>query len=140
MINSFSEKYFFLSNFYPSKIEFDGRIYPTVEHAFQAAKTLNKKERQLIQMEFSPAGAKRLGRNVLLRSDWEDIKISIMQELVTKKFQDESLKEKLLQTYNEELIEGNHWRDTFWGVCNGVGENHLGKILMKVRNQLRSQE
>ena len=135
-ISSFSGPRRFLSNFYPAMIEFDGGMYPTVEHAYQAAKTLFIDERLAIQDCHSPGQAKRKGRKVTLRSDWEEIKLDIMQQLVKAKFVDPKLRMLLLHTGEAELIEGNHWHDTFWGICNGVGENHLGKILMRIRDEI----
>jgi predicted NAD-dependent protein-ADP-ribosyltransferase YbiA (DUF1768 family) len=78
-----------------------------------------------------------MGRSVKLRPDWESIKLDVMETAVRIKFTDPELAAKLIATGDEELIEGNWWNDTFWGVCNGVGENHLGKILMKVRADIK---
>lgn len=134
MINNFRGKYAFLSNFYPSVVEVDGIEYPTVEYAFQATKTFNSVEREFILKQKTPGKAKKAGRKVKIRPDWEEIKTSIMFYLVRQKFKnDVKLKNKLIATKDEELVEGNNWGDTFWGICRGVGENHLGKILMKVR-------
>lgn len=139
-INSFSDVHFFLSNFYAVDIMMDGWKFPSVEHAYQGAKTLNLDQRiKFTDIYLRPGKAKQLGKNVDLRSDWEHIKLRIMNELVFQKFDNHELKQKLLDTYPLELIEGNWWGDKFWGVCNGEGHNHLGKILMNKRNQLRSQ-
>jgi ribA/ribD-fused uncharacterized protein len=140
MIAEFSYGNRFLSNFYYSPIMFGGELYSTVEHAYQAAKTLNPHERREIQLADKPGKAKNLGKKVTLRSDWETIKLKVMEELVRRKFNDfdYTLKNQLLATGDQELIEGNWWGDTFWGVCNGIGENQLGKILMKVRDELKS--
>jgi ribA/ribD-fused uncharacterized protein len=116
MIDSFSGEFDFLSNFFPCNIEFEGEVYPSVEHAFQAAKTLNLKERQMIRKEPTPGKAKRLGKNVLMRDNWDTIKVDVMRSLVTQKFSnDPNLQEKLLSTFDRPLVEGNHWKDTFWG-------------------------
>jgi len=136
MINRFTGQYRFLSNFYPIEIEQEGMKYPTVEHAYQAAKTVFSLDKLAIQLCKTPGEAKCYGRKVRLRTDWEDIKLRVMRNLISQKFRDVHLNLKLLATKNEELIEGNNWGDTFWGVCNGVGENHLGKILMDVRSRL----
>ena len=135
-ISSFKKEYKFLSNFYAIPIEYEGVVYRTVEHAFQAAKTLDYNERAVIRQCATPAEAKYFGRHVTLRDDWEKVKISIMTELVRQKFRNESLKKKLIETGDSILIEGNTHHDTFWGVCDGVGENNLGKIIMKVRNEI----
>ena len=138
-IDKFDGKFRFLSNFYPSPIFYDGILYPTVEHAFQAAKTLNMQERkEKFNDKLTPGEAKRNGRHVKLRSDWEEVKVNIMYELVLQKFTVHPLlTQDLLNTYPATLIEGNYWNDCFWGICNGTGENKLGLILMKVRDQLR---
>lgn len=139
MISSFRDEYFFLSNFYPVEIKLDGIVYPNAETAFQAQKTLDVEERRKFSMLKNPVQAKRLGRKVKLRDDWEEVKLDIMTEIVSQKFlQHPHLIEMLLQTGDEELIEGNKWGDRFWGVCKGVGENHLGKILMKIRDAYKS--
>ena len=135
MISSFRDEYFFLSNFYPVEIKLDGIVYPNAETAFQAQKTLDVEERRKFSMLKNPVQAKRLGRKVKLRDDWEEVKLDIMTEIVSQKFlQHPHLIEMLLQTGDKELVEGNKWGDRFWGVCKGKGDNHLGKILMKIRD------
>ncbi len=139
MIISFRDEYFFLSNFYPVEIKLDGIVYPNAEAAFQAQKTLDVEERRKFSMLKNPVQAKRLGRKVKLRDDWEEVKLYIMSEIVSQKFlQHPHLIEMLLQTGDEELVEGNKWGDRFWGVCKGKGKNHLGKILMKIRDAYKS--
>lgn len=135
-ISSFTGEYRFLSNFYPAFLEIGGWVWRTSEHAYQAAKSLDPQDWKDIQECVSPGAAKRMGRVITIRPDWEEIKLSIMEEIVTEKFhQNPDLLKKLLDTGNAELIENNHWGDTFWGVCRGVGENHLGKILMRIRSR-----
>lgn len=136
MINSFEGKYAFLSNFYDSPIVEDRITYPTNEHYFQAMKTMDSKQRQEIAACDTPGKAKKLGRKVFLRPDWEEVKLGVMETGLRMKFSDPDLANKLIATGNEELIEGNWWGDTYWGVCNDVGENHLGKLLMKIRSEL----
>ncbi len=138
-ITEFTGEYRFLSNFYESCVTYDFVIYPTLEHAYQAAKTLNLEERQKIKECKTPGQAKRMGRTVTLRPDWEQIKVHVMDNLLTKKFSLYPLKEQLLATKDKELIEGNTWGDTYWGVCNGQGENKLGQLLMNLRNQLQAE-
>lgn len=139
MIDRFQKETFFLSNFYPATFYYDRYEFKTVEHGYQMYKTFDEKERNNIIHTKTPSEAKKLGKQVTLRSDWEQVKISVMYELVRAKFkQNKSIRVQLLDTGDQELIEGNHWHDTFWGVCNDVGLNHLGKILMKVRDELRS--
>ena len=128
-----------LSNFWPATVTFDGVDYSTVEHAYQAAKTSDLAWRQRIRSACTPWRAKRLGRQVPLRDGWDQIKLSVMETLVRQKFERNSeLGKKLTATYPSELQELNNWGDHFYGICNGTGENHLGKILMKVRSELRN--
>lgn len=136
VIDSFAGKYFFLSNFSRSSIYYLGKSYPTVEHAFQASKTKDPDRRALIASATTPAEAKRLGRRVLLRPDWEEVKVPIMRQLLIEKFSPyhfPRLTEKLLATKPAILIEGNTWGDTFWGRVDGKGLNQLGTLLEDVR-------
>ncbi len=137
VIDEFKGKYYFLSNFYSAPVMYQGITYQNNEAAFQAMKVTNKS----IHLEFSdlpPNLAKRKGRRVKLRPDWEEVKETFMYEIAKAKFeQNDQLKNWLLQTGESILIEGNTWGDRVWGVCNGIGENKLGKILMRVRNELK---
>ena len=137
IIGPFDGEYEFLSAFARARVQWEGAEYPTLAHAFQAAKTLNVEEREAIQRARTPASAKRLGKKVDLRPDWESMKVEIMEALVRQKFQDPTLRDKLIATGNEILQEANTWNDQFWGVSGGRGKNHLGKILMKVRRELQ---
>ena len=146
MINQFEGGYEFLSNFYEVPFRWRGNEYPTVEHAFQAAKTLDPIKRQEIAAARPPGAAKRMGRTVQLRPDWENVKEQIMYESVSEKFhQDVSLTLALLATGDEELVEGTLWCDNEWGDCkcpkcvNIQGKNKLGKILMRVREEMRAE-
>lgn len=139
MIDKFRGKYWFLSNFYESPIEDENITYPTVEHYFQAQKTLNREEKLKIAKATKPAKAKKIGRQVNLRKDWEDIKLQVMEKALRLKFQNPDLCEKLIATGDEELVEGNPWGDRYWGVCNGSGKNKLGKLLMKIRKELQDE-
>lgn len=146
MIMEFDGKFAFLSNFYNSPIEFEGIKYPTVEHFFQAQKTLNIEERLAIASAATPGQAKRMGRKVSLRPDWESIKIDIMRIGLELKFKDTKLRMELLNTGSMPLIEGNHWHDNIWGKCscdkckNIIGKNILGKLLMDLRERIHSDE
>lgn len=136
-INSFSGEYAFLSNFYKEPVEWEGITYPTVEHAFQAAKNFDRKYREQVRDAKTPGDAKKLGRATTLRPDWEAIKLDVMTILVTRKFTSNAkLAMRLVKTSGHELVEGNDWGDTVWGVVNGEGTNLLGKILMTVRDEL----
>ena len=137
MIDKFDGDYAFLSNFYYSPFMFQGRQYPTVEHFFQAHKAKTYEDFISVLVEPSPKGAKQVGRKIKMREDWDAVKDTIMLEGLRAKFSIKGLREKLLATGDEELIEGNHWHDTYWGVCNGVGKNKLGKMLMQVREEIR---
>lgn len=125
----------FLSNFWPANVVLDEVTYPSVEHAYQAAKTLDKKKRAEV-LKMTPSQSKKFGKSLTIRPDWDAIKLDLMYDLVRQKFQHQHLKVRLLETSGE-LQEGNTWGDTFWGVCRGQGENHLGKILMRVREELK---
>ena len=140
-IEQFTGKYAFLSNFYPAPISYGGRSYPTTEHLFQALKSLDDFDRANIAAASTPGVAKRMGRQVKLRSDWELVKVVCMKSCLELKFNTHAdLRRKLLETGDAILIEGNTWNDTFWGVCNGEGQNMLGELLMKLRQQYREQE
>lgn len=136
-INSFRDEYYFLSNFYECSVTYNGLTYKNNEAAFQAQKCINLKDREKF-CNLSASESKKLGRKVVLRKDWEDIKIKVMTDIVKAKFeQNEDLQKKLLATEDAYLEEGNTWGDRIWGTVNGVGANNLGKILMNVRKELQ---
>lgn len=136
-IDNFRGKYAFLSNFFDAPVEYEGLLYKNNESAFQSAKTLDINRRKQF-CELDPSMAKRKGRNVPLRNDWENVKDSVMKKVVLDKFtRNIDLKQKLIDTGEAELIEGNTWNDTYWGVCNNRGKNRLGKILMEVRDLIK---
>jgi len=133
MIDSFKGEYRFLSNFWPAVVVFEGITYPTTEHAYQAAKTLDQDDRLIISLMATPGQAKRAGRKIVIRDDWNDIKVDVMRSLLEQKFNYPELKQQLLATGTQRLVEGNTWGDVFWGVCRGKGENILGNLLMVIR-------
>lgn len=135
MIDSFTGQYRFLSNFYPAWVHYKGIDYPSVEHAYQAQKTDIPSEQVAISKLSTPAQAKRMGRQVKWRRDWDKVKVGVMRDLLQIKFAQQELLQKLLATGDEQLVEGNWWGDRFWGVCHGEGQNMLGKLLMEVREQ-----
>ena len=143
MIDKFDGDNAFLSNFYSSPITYDNICYPTVEHYFQAQKTLDKNKRKEIAAAMTPGVAKRLGRHVKLRPDWEEVKDDVMYRGLFLKFSQEPLRQWLLETGDKFLKEGNTWHDNYWGVCScekcqqHVGRNHLGLLLMRVRTELK---
>lgn len=136
-INSFRDEYYFLSNFYECSVTYNGLIYKNNEAAFQAQKCINPKDREKF-CNLRASESKKLGRRVVLRKDWEDIKIKVMTDIVKAKFkQNEDLQKKLLATEDAYLEEENTWGDRIWGTVNGVGANNLGRILMNVRKELQ---
>ena len=145
MITEFDGKYAFLSNFYHAPFTYDGIIYPTNEHFFQAMKTLDQEKRKQIAEAKTPGVAKRMGRQVQLRKDWEEVKYTAMRVGVERKFDAHpGLAEKLIATGDAILIEGNSWHDNTWGSCFCpkcaaiAGKNWLGEILMERRKELVS--
>ena len=142
-IRGFFGEWRFLSNFHPCHVTLDGEVYLSTEHAYQAAKTLNFKEREKFRFAgVEPKHAKRMGSALALRPDWEEVKVGIMRDLLMQKFYPTILRRKLLCTFTAELVEGNNWHDCFYGVCDGTcrqgphepeGQNVLGQLLMEVR-------
>lgn len=156
MINSFKGRWSFLSNFYPCEITYQGITYPSTEHYYVAMKIKNDQmingryytpadTRELIAKVATPGQVKRFGRNLKVRADWDDVKLGFMEWGLHEKFNKHAdLKEMILQTGDEELIEGNYWHDQFWGVCScekcgNKGQNHLGKLLMKIRSEIKGE-
>lgn len=140
-IHRFAGEYAWLSNFYMCSVVWDGIKWPSAEHAYQAAKTTNPKARRVISRLSAPVDAKHLGAALELRSDWSDVKVNIMTEIVHAKFaQNTDLASRLISTGSCHLVEGNTWNDRYWGVCDGTGENMLGHILMSVRTVLSAQQ
>lgn len=141
-IDKFDGQYAFLSNFYDSMICHEYIFYPTVEHYFQAMKSTDLKTRKWIADASTPGEAKRRGRTIQLRLDWEEVKEQVMLDGLRLKFKIPAMREALLSTQSAELIEGNWWHDNTWGDClcdkckDIEGKNMLGKLLMKVRSEL----
>jgi len=154
-IEKFHGRWFFLSNFYPCEIKHQGLTYPSVEHFYVAMKCNNDQLlngtyytagdfRDMIAKIKEPAVVKKLGQKIKVRKDWDEKKLEFMNWAIREKFVN-SLAEKLLETNNLPLIEGNYWHDNFYGSCycekcGSKGNNHLGKILMEVRDELRGIE
>lgn len=137
-IREFRGRYAFLGNDWPSEVEFEGSFYPTASHAIAAARTTDAAERRIIAAQVSPADARRRADAVQLRPDWDRVKFELMEQIVRDKFTRHSaLREKLRRTGDAHLENGNADGDRVWGVSNGVGENRLGIILMKVRDEAR---
>lgn len=140
VIDSFQGEYRWLSNFEPVDVVYEGELYPSVEHAYVAAKTLDRETRKSIALLATAGAAKRAGRSLTLRSDWDRVKLKVMEELIRQKFMHVRLRRLLMSTVGMAIVEGNTWGDTFWGVCNGIGENHLGRIIEKVRAEWMAPE
>ena len=150
-ISAFTGEYHWLSNFARSEglvASWQGsqhrsnapyRFVPTVEHGYQASKCVKLVDFDAIAGCPTPSAAKRMGRRVQLVSGWDEIKLDIMLALLRQKFSKGWFAAKLLETGTRELIEGNTWGDTYWGVCRGSGQNHLGRLLMLVRGELRRE-
>lgn len=129
IIDSFKDEYAFLSNFYLDK---NGK---SVEHFYQAAKATNMEDYLKVLMADTPSQAKKIGKYIKIRDDWYTYKFIIMEYLLIQKFSDKALARKLMETGDAMLIENNYWGDRIWGVCDGIGQNHLGKMLMKIRDE-----
>lgn len=144
-VKGFFGEFRWLSNFWLSEFEYEGLKYANIEAAYQAAKTPSQEDRvkfSQLQGTYMEIGrqAKKLGRQITLREDWELVKLQVMLELTRKKYSLPELQEKLLATGCGYLEETNTWNDTFWGVYNATGQNNLGKIIMQVRDEIRYDE
>ena len=136
-IDSFSGDFRWLSNFYPCKVFLEDLEFRSVEAAYVASKTLDENIRKQVQELKTSGECKSFGKTIPLRKDWKEVRLKVMENLLRQKFQkDSELGQKLISTKNIELIEGNYWNDTFWGVCKGKGKNNLGKLLMKIRREI----
>lgn len=140
VINEFRYNYSFLSNFSRDPVLYNDILFNTSEHAYQWAKCETDVDRSLILSCKTPTDVKRCGH--LVKCDikkWDSNKVNVMEEILKCKFSNPNLKQKLLDTGDSELIEGNYWHDLYWGDCycvkcdKKVGENNLGKLLMKIR-------
>ena len=139
MIFGFKGKYYFLSNFYSAPVTYHGITYQNSEAAFHAQKDPSRSNEFA---NLNPSQAKKLGRRVNLRSDWEQVKDRIMYEIVLLKFtQNPELRQKLLETNDSTLVEANTWHDSYWGYdeINNCGLNRLGKILMSIRDEFKAE-
>lgn len=137
-ILGFQGEYRWLSNFYLSPFTMEGFTFPTVEHAYQASKDPRSEWIRYILSKETPGEAKRVGRTATLQPDWDEKKLIFMEILLEAKFSIPKFTHLLVQTGDREIVEVNHWHDTFWGVSahTNQGENHLGKLIMKIRNNL----
>jgi hypothetical protein len=138
-ISNFRGDYWFLSNFFPCKLAFGGKIYESAEHLYQASKATNDADHEFVRNAMSAAKAKRAGGRIAIRDDWEEVKEGIMLDILRQKFSSPTLKSRLLDTGDTQLVEENSWGDVEWG-CVTVdgrreGKNLLGKLLMRVREE-----
>ena len=148
LINCFDGEFAFLSNFYTSPFEDPktGTMFLTMEHYFQAMKADNMRDYLTIASAPTPGKAKRLGRQGVLRWDWEKVKEQVMEDGLRLKFADPELRKMLISTHPHELVEGTTWHDNEWGSCscerckNIPGKNKLGKILMKLRTEFMEEK
>ncbi len=139
-IDNFYGEHYWLSNFYLIPVALDGKVWPSTEHYYQAMKSESQEDRELIRKLRSPGQSRKAGRKLELRPDWKTAKDQVMWDALCAKFgQHLDLKEKLLATGDATLIEGNTWNDTYWGVCEGVGANKLGQLLMQLREEFRAE-
>lgn len=137
-IAGFKGKYRWLSNFERCEILYNGVIYQSAEAAYQAQKTGNLKARYIFG-KLDARESKTLGNLIHLRDDWDEVKLQVMEEICRIKFNLPQFKSRLVATGDMDIIESNYWGDTYWGECNGVGENHLGKIIMKIREEIKEE-
>ena len=142
IIEEFKGEFRYLSNFFIIPVYYKKNHYKSSEHAFQARKAIIEEDREYIANATTPGYAKIRGREIICRKTWDKIKVSEMTRIVYCKFsQNKELKEKLCNTKQAKLIEGNTWKDDFWGMIKNEkdewgGKNYLGKILMAVRKKL----
>jgi len=144
MIDSFTGQYAFLSNFFQSPLVYMGMTWPTVEHLYQGLKAGNSAAIGILDCK-TPGEAKKYGRRIRLRPDWEMVKDQVMLYCIRMKFMQPGFQENLLATWPNELVEGNQWHDNYWGKCycgrclaTGIHRNMLGRILTQVRHEIRA--
>lgn len=140
-ILEFKDEYSFLSNFHPATFVWNHIFWHNSEAAYQAAKSLDRAVWLTFANMTNPGEAKRAGKLIQMRPDWVNVKVEIMRDIVFQKFsQNPDLRLQLLATGDARLEEGNLWKDVFWGVCppgSGIGQNHLGDILMYCRRSFK---
>ena len=128
----FRNEYYFLSNMYPCDICYEESFYKSVETVFQMMKCADNAEKKGFKF-LNGFEAKKRGRRVKLRSDWHEVKVDVMKSILARKFADPELLSKL-KAVKGKIVEDNHWGDRYWGKCNGIGKNMLGKLLMEIRD------
>jgi ribA/ribD-fused uncharacterized protein len=141
-ITDFRKDYFFLSNFYPCQVFYNGLMFPNSEGAYMSCKNDNREDHVKLSEMKTAREAREYGQKIHIRSNWEDVKYDSMKNVLRDKFtRNLHLGIKLLETGDRQLVEGGTWHDQFWGICNcskhqGEGKNALGQILMEIRDEL----
>lgn len=139
-IEEFRGEHAYLSNFYVHPLRVGKIRYHSVEQYFQSRKCARQDDWEAVMATSFPAQAKRVGRHVDLREDWEEVKLYVMRKALTCKFrEDNPLGSRLIDTGHHVLVEGNTWGDEYWGVSDGVGKNWLGFLLMARRAEIRGE-
>ncbi len=144
MIYEFRNEYSFLSNFYPCKVIYNGNVFNSSEHAYMSAKSNEDWWLNFCLTEIKPGKVKTMSKSIKLIDNWEEIKVKVMYDVLLSKFSNEHLKMLLLNTGNENIVEGNYHGDKFWGVdlrqTPNIGENHLGRLQMGIRSKIKREE
>lgn len=144
IIESFHDAHYYLSNFYENPMKVGGKTFKSNEHFFQASKAGNPEDFEYVRASSTPSISKKRGREIKMRGDWDNVKNAIMTQGLRAKFTDPELRQRLLDTGDATLIEGNRWHDCYWGRCDcsnhgGDGQNWLGRLLMQLREELRKE-
>jgi ribA/ribD-fused uncharacterized protein len=140
MIRQFEKQYSWLSNFTPCAIVLDGLTFSSVEHAYMSAKSEDMEWKlTCTDASIKPSKIKKMSRTIALPENWNSKRIEVMRECLNQKFRQEPFKTLLLETGDLYIQEGNYWGDKFWGVdmVSREGENHLGKLIMEIREELK---
>ena len=142
MIHTFADETRWLSNMMTVDVVYDGYSFKSVEQAYQYAKCETDEWRAVCQdPNLNPYQIKRKSKDIVIRDDWDKVKLLVMEGLLIQKFNQEPYQELLLATGNQNIQEGNNWNDTFWGVdlksTPNIGENHLGRLIMNIRTQYK---
>lgn len=144
IIESFHDTHYYLSNFYEHPMKVNGQSFKSNEHFFQASKARTPEDFEYVRASPTPGISKKRGREIKMRGDWDNMKNTIMMQGLRIKFADPELRQRLLDTGEDTLIEGNNWHDVYWGRCDcsdhgGDGQNWLGRLLMQLRAELRKE-
>lgn len=141
MITEFRKEYNWLSNFANVKIILDDIVYQSVEHAYMSEKSDDVEWKLFCSnINNSASVVKAESKKIIIKHNWDKIKLDVMEKCLIQKYNTEPYKTKLLETKNIYIQEGNNWNDKFWGVClkTNKGKNHLGKLIMYIRYNLQN--